>query len=552
MLTTSMNERVFAALVTAVFTASVSAATLTGTVFEDVNGNGSLDSDEGGVPGVRVTNGTEVVLSDDNGQYELTVDGDTVVFITKPAGYSVPVDADQLPQFFYIHRPNGSPSNFRYPGVDPTGPLPERIDFPITRAAEPEEFDVLLFADPQPQTDVELAYIRDDVVSELIGTEAKFGLTMGDILFDDLSMFARYNRLIAQIGRPWYNVPGNHELNFEATSDELSLETFTRVYGPRYYSFEYANAVFIVLDNVIYSGAVQPTRENIMGRGSYAGGIDPDQLTWITNELSHVPTDKLVFLAMHVPLSTEAGVAPGIHTANGGAVLQLLADHPHVYSVAGHMHSTVHSYLNEEAELDPDGRFHHHVLSTVSGSWWSGPFDERGIPTSVQTDGTPNGYHVLTVDGVSPTVRFKAAGHPDSYQMRILFDRAFHSSGVDSLRDFRPGELFDSRMTESHTASTRIYVNLFDGGPKSTVQFRIDDGEFQAMTRQPALDPHFQELAARHPDSVKSFITQFPSYHLWLAPMPALSAGSYVFEVQATDEFGRLHTAHRVLEITTD
>ena len=55
---------------------------------------------------------------------------------------------------------------------------------------------------------------------------------MGDILFDDLSMFPRYNALIAQIGIPWYNVPGNHELNFEAESDEDSLETFKRFFGP--------------------------------------------------------------------------------------------------------------------------------------------------------------------------------------------------------------------------------------------------------------------------------------------------------------------------------
>ena len=38
-------------------------------------------------------------------------------------------------------------------------------------------------------TDAEIDYIRDDVVAELIGTEAKFGMTMGDVTYDDMSVF---------------------------------------------------------------------------------------------------------------------------------------------------------------------------------------------------------------------------------------------------------------------------------------------------------------------------------------------------------------------------
>ena len=89
------------------------------------------------------------------------------------------------------------------------------------------------------------------------------------------------------------------------------------------------------------------------------------------------------------------------------------------------------------------------MLGTVSGSWWSGPFDPRGIPTTDQRDGTPNGYHVLEVDGVDMTVRYKAAGFPDDYQMRILFDVAHHGLRPDGLRDFRAGELFDGRFSEA-------------------------------------------------------------------------------------------------------
>ena len=78
-----------------------------------------------------------------------------------------------------------------------------------------------------PKTEVEMAYIRDDDVEVLLNTSAQFGMTMGHIMYDDLSLFARYNRLIGKIGVPWLNVPVNHELNCDATCDTDSLETYT-------------------------------------------------------------------------------------------------------------------------------------------------------------------------------------------------------------------------------------------------------------------------------------------------------------------------------------
>lgn len=533
-------------------TFAANAEVAVGTVFVDGNGNGAFDSGETTVASVRVSNGLDIVLTDDAGRYELPVEGDTILFIAKPAGYALPVNEDQIPQFFYVHRPQGSPAHFRYRGVDATGPLPESIDFPLLPDDERNQFEALLFADPQPQTEKELGYIRDDVVAELIGTDARFGMTLGDILFDDLSFFARYNSLIGQIGVPWFNVPGNHELNFLADGDHDSLETFIRFYGPTYFSFEFGNVVFIVLDNVVYSGRTEPTTENPLGRGAYAGRLDERQLAWFKNEISHIPTSKLVFLAMHVPLMSASGPAPRIHTENGGEVLSLLEGHPNVYSVAGHMHAGEHVYLDETGVAVEDGRFHHHILSTVSGSWWSGPFDERGIPTSVQSDGTPNGYYILAIDDVKASVRFKAASQDPSYQMRITFDRAFHSDNANGLRDFRHGELLDGRMTEEQTGSTYVYVNLFDGGPKSSVSMQIDAGESVQMARTPARSPAFLELMNRYPNEMKSWLTPYPSQHLWRARLPQLEAGTYSLHAKAIDEFGIEHTASRVLEITTD
>ena len=219
------------------------------------------------------------------------VDGDAIIFITKPAGFATPENNYRLPRFHYLHRPEGSPAGLRYLGIDPTGPLPSRLDFGLRRQEEPSSFEAILFADTQPQTEQELDYIRDGVVSELIGTEAAFGMTMGDVLFDDLSMFPRYNSIIAKLGVPWYNVAGNHELNLFAGSDEYSLETFSRWYGPPYYAFEYGDAVFVVLDNVAYKGA-DPSPSNPRANGGYDGAFGDNQLAWLRAELEHVPSES--------------------------------------------------------------------------------------------------------------------------------------------------------------------------------------------------------------------------------------------------------------------
>jgi hypothetical protein len=531
--------------------ATAVADTARGRVFEDLNGNARADAGEPGVADVRVSDGERVVTTDSDGAYQLEVADEAVIFITKPRGYATPVNEHQIPRFYYIHQPDGSPAGMRYRGVEPTGPLPEHIDFPLQRRDEPARFEAILLSDTQPQTAAELDYIRDDVLPELIGTGARFGMTMGDVLFDDLSLFPRFNALIARIGIPWYNVPGNHELNFEANDDRYALETFKRYFGPPYYAFEYGEALFVVLDNIEYQGNGESDPGDVRGSGGYIANFGRRQLVWLARELEHVPRERLVFLAMHAPLESYLGDAPGITTADRRALFRLLSGRPNLYAVAGHTHTTEHLYFGEDDGFRGPGEFHHHVLATVSGSWWSGPFDPRGIPTTDQRDGTPNGYHVLEVDGTAAQVRYKAAGYPEDHQLRILFDVAHHGLQADGMRDFRAGELFDGRFTVDHVPAAELLVNLFDGGPKSRVEFRVDDGPYQPMTRVSRADPYMIEVFARNQDTKKSWLEATPSSHLFAADVPDdLGPGTYTVTVRATDEFGRVHHGHRIMEIT--
>ena len=524
--------------------------TARGTVFEDCDADGTRDAAEPGMPDVRVSDGRQVVVTDEDGEYSLEIGDEAIVFITKPSGYATPVNGMMLPQFYYIHQPEGSPEGLRYPGVAPTGPLPSRIDFPLQRREEPASFEAILFADTQPQSQAEIGFIADDVVAELVGTKARFGMTMGDILFDDLSLFPRLSSVIAQIGIPWYNVPGNHELNLRAPNDRYSLETFKRHFGPPYYAFEYADAVFFVLDNIDYEGGGETDPADFRGTGGYVARIAEDQMVWLERELAHVPEGALVVLAMHAPLETYLGDAPSMNTQNRRDLFRLLSGRRHLYAVAGHTHTTEHHYFGEEDGFTGPEPFHHHVLSTVSGSWWSGPLDDRGVPVAEQRDGTPNGYHVLEVDGASVKVRYRAAGKPADYQMRIVLDVAHHAPEGEIFRDFRPGELQDGQLTVDEVPATDVYVNLFDGGPRSKVEMAIGGRGPLAMERVARADPWLIELFLRNRAQVKPWVETERSSHLFVADLPDdLGPGTYALTVRAVDEFGRVHHAHRVVEV---
>ena len=502
--------------------------TARGIVFHDANKSRAFDDGEKPLAGVRVSNGREIVTTGDDGRYELAVVGDTNLFVLKPRGWQSPLSEDNLPQFYYIHKPHGSPP-LRYPGVAPTGPLPESVDFPLYPQREPDQFKAILFGDPQPRNIKEVEYVAHDVVEELIGTDASFGVTLGDIAFDDLSTFEPQNRAIAVLGIPWYNVIGNHDLNYDAQGDEHSDETFERVYGPPYYSFDYGPVHFLVLDDVRWYV------DTADGKGKYAGGLGEDQMAFIESDLAGIPDEQLVVLMMHIPL-TEVDDRQDLY--------RLIEQRPFCMSISAHEHRHEHRFITrEDGWMGPEP--HHHVVNvTVSGSWWSGAPDERGIPHTAMADGAPNGYSILSFDGQKYALDFRAAGRPADYQMSI----------------YAPELVESAEVTE-----TDVYVNVFNGSARSKVEFRIDDdGTWYPMEHTRIEDPAYRRIYDLETTIVDKLLAADPespepwtrltrpkkSTHVWHARLPAgIGVGTHTLGVRTTDMHGREFTGTRVMRV---
>jgi len=80
-------------------------AVVKGYVFLDKNSNGVRDPGEPGIRGVSVSNGRDVVQTDYHGYYTLPALDEMVVFISKPAGFTPPLNENNIPRFFTFISP---------------------------------------------------------------------------------------------------------------------------------------------------------------------------------------------------------------------------------------------------------------------------------------------------------------------------------------------------------------------------------------------------------------------------------------------------------------
>ena len=488
-----------------------------GVVYADLNKNGKKEGRENGISNVAVTNGVEVVLTDDRGRYELPLSGDQIISVIKPAHYGVPVDGNNLPKFFYNHKPAGSPK-LKYAGVAPTGKLPRSVDFGLFPREENEKFTALIFGDPQPYTLEEVDYFARGVVADLGDvSHIPFGLSLGDLVGDDLDLFNPYIKALEVVGIPWYNLLGNHDLNFDVDQDVLSDETYEAHFGPANYAFNHGNVHFIVLDDVLY-----PDPRD--GRG-YWGGFREDQLEFVKNNLRFVPKDKLVVVAFHIPISEPNG--DPFRDQDREKLFDLLKDHPHTLSLSAHTHLQKHDFMGEEYGWKQKEVHHHYNVGTTSGDWYSGTLDEKGIPHSTMRDGTPKGYAFLHFDGNEYTIDYKVAGKPADYRMEL----------------FAPKVVAKGRGT-----SAGIYANYFLGGEKDSLTYRIDAGEWRTMHRVEQADPNYMALLMEwdHTEELlpgRRGSNAVLSTHLWRGGIPTdLEVGEHQVEVRVLDMFGREFT----------
>jgi hypothetical protein len=429
-----------------------------------------------------------------------------------------------------------------WPVIDPTGPLPASIDFPLHRLSEREtRFRAHAFADPQARSDIGEDMLREELVNTLLGNpyQAEFSITVGDVVFDNLGLYDRHKEMIGLIGIPQWNLPGNHDVNFESPDAHHANETFKRHFGPTYYSFNYGNAHVVALNNVEYAGADE--------RG-YRGFISEDQIRWLEQDLAHVPEDMLIVIATHIPLISEASDGDPAHaitgprTENFDRLLELLRPFDNVYGLAGH--DTSNSWKVEVGhEHGWTGQpWIAHTLAEVRGSGWTrGPRDLRGVADAMMEDGNPNGFYLLKFDDVTLVPEFIPfpSGPDAGRRLRVTLDPALVSPVDGSINR---GGL---------QAGTKVVVNLFDGGERDRVSLSLDGGSPMPMQYVIRRDPYVERAYRRLADTEEAFPPPQASAHIWELDLPAdLPPGLHSVVVETEDEFGQRRRGVLTFEVT--
>lgn len=425
---------------------------------------GRVTDGKKGIRNVAVSDGFSVVLTDEKGRYQFTPNEKAKsVFMSTPAGYHFKNDYNIAKQYQNL----GGTAHY---------------DFQL----EPLHMDDLhhhfiIWADPQVKNKKDVKQMMDTSVPDTIETVKSLGkdalihgICVGDMVWDNHDLFPDYNAAIAEIGIPFFQVIGNHDMDYRMGGDETSDVTFKTFYGPTYYSFNRGKAHYIVLDDVRYLGVER----------EYDGYITEDQLAWLAKDLQHVAKDQLVIINLHIPV--YSGVK------NNADFYKVLEGFSNVHVMSGHTHWHDNNLTN--------GVFEHNH-GTVCGAWWTGP---------VCTDGTPRGYGVYEVTGTDLKWYYKSTGLPKENQLSVYVEKQ------------------NNRM--------RVTANVWNYDAQWKVNYFLDGKPGGELTKAPGYDPLSVALyrgedkpAGRH------FVEPHETGHLFVADFdPSVNK----VKVVATDRYG--------------
>lgn len=501
-------------LLTAMLTPSLSDAasrSLRGVVFHDLDGDRRHDFGEPGVAGAKVSQGREVVRTDARGRYRIDLrEGDTV-FVIKPAGWSVPPRGDGLPAWWQ-HEVRKPVRGLRYGGRARQRAGGEFALIP-EEGGEPSR-RIMLFGDPQPKSSQDVDYFARDIVGPLGRLrDVRFGISLGDIVDDDLSLYPSMKEVMRALATPWLHVPGNHDLDFDAGGDEASLESYREAFGPDTFAWEEPGLAFIGLDDVVY---LPETRR-------YVGGLREQQFIWLQRYLDTLDRGQLVILGMHIHLFDSKPGREDFRAADRLRLFELLKPFPRRLILTAHAHAQRHVWYGPEQGWHGEGLLHEYNVGTACGGYWGGVADAAGIPDASMSDGTPNGYATLDWDERGEyRLAWHVARDSDDPGIRLHGPRVLR-------RGAWPG--------------VSLYANVYMGDAESVVEMRIDEGPWQPMRHTIERDPwvlwhNLQDDAAGALRGYDRLTQAEDSPHLWRAHLPTdLEPGVHRIEVRAKDRW---------------
>ncbi|MEG1699980.1 MAG: calcineurin-like phosphoesterase family protein [Alistipes sp.] len=454
------------------------------------------------LPNVVVSDGYSCDATDENGVYQLTRNALSYqVYVSIPEQYEVPISSG-LPYFWQQLQGERN-----------------RYDFaltPLTGGVE-TDFNLFCIADPQCESNTNVARFSKETVPDIAAQVAAstlpcYGITLGDIIWNsakkdvtnDIMSPMKLAMAQTRTGLPIFQSMGNHDNkvisvkkgDYTVEHDVAAQRNFEYALGPINYSFNRGNAHIVVMDDILF-----PNHDD------YSLGFREDQVQWLTQDLSHVAKEKMIILCVHIPLRDS-------NAQNVQAVLALIKDYAEVHVMSGHTHY---------AENNIYGEIYEHVHGAACGAWWH---------STVNTDGTPNGYAIYTVKGATiDRWSYKATGLDATYQIRLY-------RGNDTfMTGYKPSYQF------YYKADNQIVANVWNADAKWTIDVYENGTKSGSMkpfassvTKRDAWASGYHcGVQGRNPDSYDRTNNSHLYYYTLTSPTATV-------EVKATDPFGNTYT----------
>lgn len=487
-----------------------------------------------GVPGVVVSDGIDVTVTDEDGMYQLASEKKWgYVFISVPSGYEVPSDGI-LPKFH----------NYLKAGVN----VQERADFSISAVPSQNKFKILVMGDMHlARRNGDLSQFSEFTaeVNEYVNSrkdENIYAVTLGDMTwdlywYDNNYYFPDYLETMNSSVKNLqiFHTMGNHDNDYKTYTDFDAAFKYVRDIAPSYYSFNIGKVHFVVLDDIDCDNYNGTTSRN------YVKNVSDEQMEWLRKDLSYVDKSTPVIVTAHAqifyPVNSSARFKIDHDASNTNELFSVL-DGYEVHFITAHTHMCFN--VVPEDNIVGGRNFYEHNSGSVCATWWWSGSLTPGI--HVSTDGTPGGYAIWDINGTDMEWIYKSTGFSEDYQFRSydLNNVAFSYDDVPNLTNEEQKQVF-KKYIDAYPGQkdNMVLINIWNWNPGWSLEVKDETGAVLDYEEVWAYDPlHIAALTVKrfnkNISSTPNFITlNFPHFF-------KVRAGNSDVDLTITvrDEFG--------------
>lgn len=469
---------------------------------------GVVSTADGPVPGVVVSDGVEVTVTNEQGIYQLQSDKEWgYVFISVPAGYEVPAEG-VLPQFYKMMKGDASTA--------------ERVDFSLTAVDGQDDYKVLVLGDMHLANrtgDLKqfMEFTSDlNAYRALHQQEKMYAIALGDMTWDlywysnSYALPEYLNTINSQVkGLQIFHTIGNHDYDYKATNDRDAESRFMDYIAPTYYSFNLGKVHYVVLDDIDCSNYDGTTSRD------YEKRVSAGQLSWLAKDLSHVDKSVPLVVVMHAQVfypSQTDGFKVDHDVLNTTQLLNVL-DGYKVHFITGHTHMNYN--VTPDDAVTGGREVYEHNTGAICGSWWWSGYLTPGVHLS--PDGTPGGYAIWSVNGTDMEWMYKATGWTEDYQFRSydLNNVHFSLADVPQMPAGVPASVKKEYMkyvdAYPENQDNEVLINIWNWNPSWTLKVTDENGNTLTPEEVWAYDPlHVAAMSVKRFNS--STLTSTPSF----------------------------------------